>query len=340
MKAVFINSYGSSKVLEYTENAPIPKIKTDQVLVHVKAASINPIDIKIRQGSMHCFIKGSNFPKVLGYDIAGTVVGVGELVKEFKVGDKVFGMLGSMPERPCKELKKDGSYAEYVATHAGTLCLMPSNLSYVEAAGVPLAALTAYQALMKPGNLAPGARILINGASGGVGTFAVQIAKAIHAHVTAVASGKNRILLKSLGADRIIDYETCDFTKEGLKYDVVYDVVSNRKFCEIQGVLTPKGAFVTNSANFHSRIAFPLFSPILQIWGFNKMYAHVWVQSSGRDLSILRQLIELGQIKPVISATFPLKNAKLAHDYVETSNKKFGKVVLDLDVSGLSLTNS
>jgi len=158
----------------------------------------------------------------------------------------------------------------------------------------------------------------------------VQIAKVFQAEVIAVASKKNAQLLKSLGADKFIDYAEYDFTKGKELYDVVYDVASNRKFCEVQRVLTPTGRYITNIASFNSAVAFPLVSPILQVWGFSKVYTHVWVHSSGKDLRVLKELIEYGKIKPVVSATFPLKGAKFAHDFVE-GRHSYGKVVLTVE---------
>lgn len=216
MKAVIIRRYGAAEVLQY-EDVEQPKIEPTQLLVKVRASSVNPIDWKIRQG-MLSLITGSKFPKILGFDVAGEVVAIGSGVTRFKPGDAVYGST-SFP---------GGGYAEFAAVPENLVVLKPTNLSYEEAAAVPLAALTALQALRDQGNIQTGQTVLINGAAGGVGSFAVQIAKALGTVVTGVSSTKNLDLVKSLLADRVIDYTQQDFTQDTAQYDIIFDAVGKR----------------------------------------------------------------------------------------------------------------
>jgi len=221
MKAVIINRYGSPDVLQY-QDVELPQIKRDQLLVRVHAASVNPIDWKIRKGMLRLFT-GNSFPMILGFDVSAEVVEVGQSVTQFKPGDLIYARLDQLP---------GGAYAEYAAVAAKVAALKPENLTHEEAAAVPLAALTALQALRDEGGLQPGHKVLINGSSGGVGTFAVQIAKAMAAEVTAVCSPKNIELAKTLGADHTLDYTQQDFTQDVARYDIIFDAVGNRSFAQ------------------------------------------------------------------------------------------------------------
>jgi NADPH:quinone reductase-like Zn-dependent oxidoreductase len=208
MKAAVINGYGAPEVLQYTE-VEKPQIKPNQMLVRVYASSVNPIDWKIRKGMLKV-LTGNKFPMILGFDVSGEVVEVGTQVTQFKPGDSIYAHLNQLP---------GGAYAEYAAVAEKSAAAKPTNMSHEEAAAVPLAAMTALQAWRDEGNLKLGQKVLINGASGGVGTFAVQIAKVLGAEVTAVCGTRNLEMVKSLGADRLIDYKQQDFTKDTTKYE-------------------------------------------------------------------------------------------------------------------------
>jgi NADPH:quinone reductase-like Zn-dependent oxidoreductase len=243
MKAVVIRQYGSADVLQYEDVAP-PKIKPDQLLVKVHATCVNPVDWKTRKGMLK-ILTGNKFPMILGYDLAGEVVEVGSNVTRFRIGDQIYATLSPL---------SGGAYAEFAAVPERFAALKPTNMSYAEAASVPMVGLTALQALRDQGKIQPGQAVLINGASGGVGIFAVQIAKVLGAEVTGVCSTKNLDLVKSLGADaqgqaatrlRVIDYTQQDFTQDTVQYDIIFDAVGKRSFSDCKKVLKPSGVYVT-----------------------------------------------------------------------------------------------
>jgi len=310
MKAVIIRGYGTTDVLQY-EDWKQPQIKPDQLLVKIHASSVNPIDWKIRKG-MLSVLTGRNFPMILGFDVAGEVVSVGSQVTRFQPGDAIYGST-SFP---------GGAYAEFAAIPENLAAAKPANLSYEEAATVPLAALTALQALRDLGNIQAGQKVLINGAAGGVGIFAVQIAKALGTEVTGVCSSKNLDFVKSLGADRIIDYTQQDFTTEAIKYDIIFDTVAKRAFSTCREVLTPNGVYVTT-----------LPSPEVLIQGFLTTFLPgqkaklVIERPNSQDLIYLKDLIEAGKIRAVIDRTFPLQELAAAHTYSE-SERAVGKIAI------------
>lgn len=242
MKAVTQGKYGSAKVMELRD-IDKPQIAEDEVLLRVRAAGVNPADWAIMSGLPYVArpIYGLRKPKnaVRGTDVAGTVEAVGSGVTRFQPGDEVFG-------------SAKGSYAEYAAASEEELALKPANLTFERAAAVPMAGLVALQALRK-GNVGAGHKVLINGASGGIGTFAVQIAKSLGAHVTAVCSTRNVELMRSLGADEVIDYSQTDFTQGGRKYDFILDNVSNHSLSSLRRVLSPTGTLVPNGGRFDKR---------------------------------------------------------------------------------------
>jgi len=311
MRAATINQYGPPEVLQY-QDVEQPQIKRDQLLVKVHASSVNPIDWKIRKGMLR-LLTGNNFPMVLGFDVSGEVVAVGEGVTQFKPGDLIYARLDQLP---------GGAYAEYAAVAAKVAAFKPENLTHEQAAAVPLAALTALQALRDEGGLRPGHRVLINGSSGGVGTFAVQIAKAMGAEVTAVCSTKNIELVKTLGADRTIDYTQQDFTQDPVQYDIVFDAVGNRSFTQCKGVLTPKGVYVTTQPLPASFLESFLTLP----WPGQKAKV-VLLKSSAQDLAYLKNLIEAGKIRAVIDRTYSLPEIAIAHAHSETEHA-VGKIVI------------
>ncbi|MDN2452241.1 NADP-dependent oxidoreductase [Lactobacillus sp. UCMA15818] len=239
MKAVIISAYGKADQL-YLADIDVPKVAEDEVLVAVEATSINPIDWKARQGMLQPVYNWS-FPVVLGWDLAGTIVQVGPAVKKFKVGDDVF----ARPDN-YKDGKK-GTYAEYAVVKEDKLALKPANLSFEEAAGIPLAGLTAYQVIKDQLKIRAGEKVLIQGGAGGVGSFAVQLAKYFGAYVATTASPQNEVFLKEIGADEVIDYHTTKITDVLHDYDAVFDTVN-----EIDAgisILKPNGRLVTIAGN-------------------------------------------------------------------------------------------
>ncbi len=328
MHATVINKYGDTDVLEYKEDVSKPECAPNQVLIKIKAASINPLDWKTRRGDLRFLLK-SHFPMILGSDVSGTIVEVGNEVEGFAIADDVFCMLDANIKSSMNGFAKSGGYAEYAITRADTLCIKPTCLSHIEAAAVPLAALTAYQALVHMANIQTGQSVLINGASGGVGIFAVQIAKAFGAHVTAVCSKENKSLLIRLGADTVLDYRKTDFKKQNQSYDIIYDVVSNRSFNECRPVLNKTGIFISNVPNFYSFMS-TLLRPLMRFFGPRQKCYHAWVQPKAEDLKAISLLIDQQQIEPVIGAVFSKQNIKLAHEASE-KNQSHGKIVINME---------
>lgn len=311
MKAVFINQYGSTQILQYGD-METPSIQRNQLLVKVYASSVNPVDWKIRAGQLQ-FLTGYKFPLILGFDVAGEVVEIGESVTRFQPGDKIYAYLDSLP---------GGAYAEYAVVSERVACLKPDTMSYEQAAAVPLAATTALQALRDLGQILPGHRVLINGASGGVGSFAVQIAKAFKAEVTAVCSTANGELVQSLGADRIIDYTVQDFTKDTCVYDIIFDAVAKQSFSACKNILTPNGVYVTTLPDPDSVV-----QSFLTFLLPGKKAKLIVAQSNGQDLAYLKELIEAGKMRSIIERTYPLSELAAAHAVSEQGHV-VGKVVI------------
>jgi NADPH:quinone reductase-like Zn-dependent oxidoreductase len=321
MKAVVIRRYGAAEVLQY-EDVEQPKIEPTQLLVKVRASSVNPIDWKIRQG-MLSLITGNKFPKILGFDVAGDVIALGSGVTRFQVGDAIYGST-SFP---------GGGYAEFAAVPENLVALKPTNLSYEEAAAVPLAALTALQALRNEGNIQTGQTVLINGAAGGVGVFAVQIAKVLRAVVTGVSSTKNLDLVKSLGADRVIDYTQQDFTEDTAQYDIIFDAVGKRSLSQTKRVLKPNGVYITTipSPEVFLESVFTAFLP-------GQKAKFILEKPNTEDLLFLKQLIEAGKIRVVIDRTYPLQELAAAHAYSETG-RAVGKIAIAQPVVDIAVSN-
>ncbi|MGF1480218.1 MAG: NAD(P)-dependent alcohol dehydrogenase [Cyanophyceae cyanobacterium] len=311
MKAVTINQYGLSDVLQYRD-VDQPALAPNRLLVRVYASSVNPVDWKIRKGDLQ-LLSGYDFPLILGCDFAGVVEAVGAEVTLFQPGDEVYGMVNPLD---------GGAYAEYVAAPESGTAPKPGNMSFEEAAAVPVAALTALQSLLDLGQMRPGQQVLINGASGGVGTFAVQIAKAMFAQVTAVCSSKNFDLVQSLGAEAVIDYSQQDFTQLLKEYDIIFDAVGKRTFFECEQALTPQGIYISTLPT-PLNLAPSLISSLLPC----KKAKLVLAQPSYRDLKALRQLVESGKVHSVIDRVYPLSEIVKAHDYSEKSHA-VGKIVL------------
>lgn len=310
MYAAVVQQYGAPEVLEY-RSVKRPQIKPDQLLIRARASSINPIDWKIRQGMLK-MLPGQTFPMILGFDTAGEVVEVGAQITHFQVGDSVYAYSNQFP---------GGAYAEYVAVSEKVTAPKPNNFSFEEAAAVPLAATTALQALRDEGKLDAGDRVLINGASGGVGTFAVQIAKALGAEVTAVCSAGNAELVRSLGADRTIDYKQQDFTQDNTKYDVIFDVKGNQSFSRCKAVLQPKGIYVTTQP-----LPGDFIQSVLTLFSAQKAKV-ILAKANSTDLLYLKEQIEEGKIRSIVDRTYPLSEIAEAHRYSEAGHA-IGKIVI------------
>ncbi len=314
MKAIVQNDYGSPDVLKLAEVAR-PEMKENQVLVRVKAVPINAGDVFAMRGNPWLICLTAGFPKpknhILGWDIAGVVEAVGSNVTQFHLGDKVYASCGR-------------ALAEFVSVPQDKLAPMPDNLTYEQAAAIPTSAFAALKGLRDVGKLQPGQKVLINGASGGVGTFAVQIAKVLGAKVTGVCSTRNVDMVRSLGADDVVDYTRHDFTQNGQGYDLILDNVASHSFSEMMRVLTPQGRIIPNSGHGGMRYVFKAFllSPFLR--QLENMYL---AEPNGKDLMQLKEWIESGKIKPVIDRTYPLNETPKAFRYLENEHAR-GKVVI------------
>ena len=325
MKAIVHCEYGGPEVLKLAE-VEKPRPTDNQVLVRVRAASVNPLDLTIRGLWLLRPFSGMRKPKDtrLGVDYAGTVEAVGKKVTNFKPGDEVFG-------------GKNGAIAEYVCVLADrSVVLKPANMTFEQAASVPVAAITALQGLRDKGKIRAGQKVLINGASGGVGTFAVQIAKAFGTDVTGVCSTRNVDLVKSIGADHVIDYTREDFTKTNQRYDLIYDLVGNHSFSERQRLLNPNGICVmagVGGAGWHDDFAARLLGElngyIRSRFVSQKFIAYI-AQFNKKDMMVLADLMQSGKVRPVIDRTYKLNETADALRYLEQGHAR-GKVVITLN---------
>ena len=314
MKAIVQNSYGGPDVLKLSE-VEQPKIGDQDVLIRVYASAINAGDYFSMRGSPWIVRFSVGFPKpkdyILGWDVAGRIEAVGGKVKQYKPGDDVYGT--------CSH-----TFAEYVSANANHIALKPENLNFEEAAAVPSAGLTALQELRDVGKLQAGYNVLINGASGGVGTFAVQIAKALRADVTGVCSTRNLDMVRSIGADHVLDYTKEDFTRSEQQYDIILDNVGNHSFSEYRRVLKPRGMVIPNTG--HAGMGYVLKAAVRSV--FTRQQGAMKVtQSNHDDLKFLKKLIEDGAVKPVIDKTYPLNEIPAAMAYAEQGHVR-GKVAI------------
>jgi NADPH:quinone reductase-like Zn-dependent oxidoreductase len=309
MKAVVIRRYGGPEVVELAE-LPALSPAPGEVQIRVRASSVNPIDWKIRSGALRLFVR-QPFPMVLGVDLAGEVSALGEGAQRFRVGDPVFAMAPH-------DL---GANAELIALPESLVVAKPTALTMEQAASVPAVALTALQGLRDLGGLQPGQRVLINGASGGVGVYAVQLAKGLGAEVTAVASAANRELVLGLGADRFLDYRKTDFAGAPERYHLIFDCAGKRSFSEAKRALLAPGTFVSTEASpaLFLRAALSSFS--------RRRAKALIVRSNGEDLDLVRELIDSGKVRPVVDRSFPLSDVRAAHAYSEAGHAR-GKIVL------------
>jgi NADPH:quinone reductase-like Zn-dependent oxidoreductase len=321
MKAVVYTQDGPRDVFQLKETAK-PAPADDEVLIRVHAASVNPLDWKtMRMPVIVRLISGAlRTPKqkVLGADLAGTVEEVGRLVKQLKPGDEVFGVKGFA-----------GAFAECVCSGEARLALKPAKLSFEEAAAVPVAALTALQGLRDKGLIQPGQKVLVDGASGGVGTFAVQIAKSFGAEVTAVCSTRNVEIARSIGADHIIDYTQEDFTQNGQRYDLILGANAYHSAFDYRRALTQNGVFVMAGGGLGGIFKFMLLAPFLSLVGSKKFRFFIAKVNKG-DLDFLAGLLESGKVVPVIDRRYPLSSVAEALRYSEEGHAQ-GKVVIAIE---------
>jgi NADPH:quinone reductase-like Zn-dependent oxidoreductase len=322
MKAIICTRYGSPDVLQLQEVVK-PAPRDDEVLIKIHAASINardwrfmrakPFFIRLMPGSL-------SHPKnkVLGVDFAGQVDVTGSEVEQFKPGDEVFGYMPTASRR--------GTFAEYVCAKENLVANKPTNLTYAQAAAVPLAAMTALQGLRDNGNIQLGQKVLVNGASGGVGTFAVQIAKTFGVQVTAVCSTRNLEMVRSLGADHVIDYKKEDFTQNGQQYDLILAVNGYHPISDYLRSLRPEGRYVVAGGSLRQLIQAGSNRKKVSKTGSQRIYIASLVQSQ-MDLIFIKELLEHGKVVPVIDGYYPLSKIPVAFWYFEKEHPK-GKVVI------------
>ncbi|OPD58633.1 NADP-dependent oxidoreductase [Bacillus anthracis] len=331
MKAMIIDKYG--KVPMRMAEVPTPEINEYEVLAEIHAASINPIDFKIRDGKVKMLLK-YEMPLILGNDFSGVIVKVGSKVTRFKVGDEIYA-------RPRKN--KIGTFAEYIAIHKDDIALKPKNLSFEEAASIPLVGLTSYQALHDIMHLQKGQKILIHAGSGGVGTFAIQLAKIMGATVTTTASEAGANLVNSLGADEIINYKTEKFEEILKDYDAVFDTIGGTTLEKSFNIIKGGGNIVSVSgmpnarfgkefgSGFFKTLLFSLASKKLTALEkkHNAQYSFLFMKPSGDQLRTIANYIEAGKIKPVIDRVFPFEDAQKAMEYSEAGRAK-GKIIVKI----------
>ncbi len=325
MKAITHCEYGGPEVLKVEEiEKPVPN--DNQVLVKVRANSVNPLDLTIRGPLLLRPLFGLRKPKDtrLGVDYSGTVEAVGKNVTNFKPGDEVFG-------------GKNGAIAEYICVLADrAVVLKPSNMTFEQAASVPVAAITALQGLRDKGKIQTGQKVLVNGASGGVGTFAVQIAKSFGTEVTGVCSTRNVDLVRSIGADHVIDYTKEDFTKTDQRYDLIYDLVGNHSFSERRRILNPNGICVMagiGGAGWHDGFATRLLGELnayVRSRFVSEKFITFIAAFNQKDMMVLADLMQSGKMKPVIDRTYKLSETADALRYLEQGHAR-GKVVITVE---------
>ena len=318
MKAIVYRRYGAPDVLRLEEIAkPIPA--DNEVLIQVRAACVNPYDWHFLRGKPHLLrlvagLRRPKFPR-LGADVAGVVEAAGTNARRFQPGDPVFGT--------CK-----GSFAEYASAAETALALKPAGVAFEQAASAGIAGLTALQGLRDKGRLGPGQKVLINGAAGGVGTFAVQIAKALGAEVTGVCSARNVEMVRSIGADSVVDYTQEDFTKSSRRYDLILDCIGNHPLRACLRILSPNGAYVGvgGPSDAWSILAAAIKKPLLSLF-VSQRFVGIFAHISREDLEYLGELMKGGKLSPVIDRRYPLDQVPEAIRYVEEGHAR-GKVVI------------
>lgn len=311
MRAAVYEDYGAAAVLHMTDR-PRPQRESGEVLIEVRASSVNPIDYRLRSGEMKLILPGG-FPRVPGYDVAGVVVDC-PAEAPFSPGDRVMAFL---------DHKRGGAFAEFATCGPDVVARIPDDMPFGEAAAIPLAGTTALQSLRDHGKLQPGQQVLINGASGGVGLFAVQIAKSFGCHVDAVASGDNEKFCRSLGADHFYNYESVDFTTSDERWDLVFDAAGKSSYWGSRSVLKDGGRFVSTEPDVKGMLMTVL------TWPLSKSGTIMLAKPNADDLRELIRLYEAGQLQVTIDSRFPLQDAAAAHRRVETGVDR-GKVIVTI----------
>lgn len=333
MKAIVYYDYGPPDVLKCEDiEKPVPR--DHEVLIRVRAAGVNPLDCAGPRGATR-ILNGWRRPrfKQLGVDVAGEVESVGRNVTEFKPGDPIFGLCLRYPESPgVKVWLCQGAFAEYASVPESMSVRKPENVMFEQAASMPVAALTALQGLRDKGQIQPGQRVLINGAAGGVGTFAVQIAKAFGAEVTGVCSARNAEMVHSIGADHVVAYTTEDFTRGSRRYDLILDCVGNHSLPDLRRVLNPKGKLVL-VGDKSGRGIFGMLTRVaaafVSSWFTNQKMATFLARPCKQDLLAVRDFMGLGKITPVVDRCYSLHEAVQALRYVEEGHAR-GKVIISV----------
>jgi NADPH:quinone reductase-like Zn-dependent oxidoreductase len=324
MKAIVYTQYGAPLDVLHFKEVEKPTPGDNEVLIKVHAASVNAAEWRIVRADpfLARFATGLLKPKhtIPGADVAGRVEAVGRSVTLFRPGDEVFGDLSACGW---------GAFAEYVCADENALALKPANMTFEQAAAVPLAAVTALQGLRDKGQIKAGQKVLINGASGGVGTFAVQIAKAFGAEVTAVCSTTKVDMVRSLGADRVIDYTQEDFTKNGHRYDLILAANGNRSISDYKRALAPKGTYVMTGGSMAQLTQAMLQGPWISMTGSKKM-GHLPAKPNKKDLAFVKELLEAGKVVPVIERRYTLAEVPEAIRYLEEGHAR-GKVVITVE---------
>lgn len=334
MKAFLYHEYGSPDVL-HCEEIPKPVPADDQVLLRVRAAAVNPLDVHLMKGQPYFARLFFGFPKphvrLPGRDVAGVVEAAGPLAACFKPGDAVFGVCTGKGWRD----PVDGAFAEFACTLGSAVALKPANITFEEAASVPIAALTALQALRDHGGLRPGMQVLIHGAGGGVGSYAVQLAKVLGGHVTAVSAAENFERLGKLGADRLIDYTCTDFTQSGDRYDLILDCYTSHSLLACRRALSDRGMYVvvggpTGNAlkGFAGMLAAVFVAMVCSRFANRKLKMFI-AKVNANDLNLLREMLADGRLLPVVDRCFPFEEAAEAMRY-QIAGHPNGKVVLSL----------
>ena len=334
MKAIVYHHYGSLDVLTY-EDIEKPTPRDDEVLIRVYAAAVNPLDGGSVKGGGRV-VNGLRKPRItgLGVDVAGRVEAVGRKVTQFKPGDEVFGACVSYPQASgAKVWVCSGAFAEYACASESTLVLKPGNVTFEQAAAAPVAAFTALQGLRDKGKIQPGRKVLINGAAGGVGTLAVQIAKSLGAEVTGVCSTRNVDMVRSIGADQVIDYTQEDFTEMAKRYDLLFDFIGNHSLSGCLRVLNPKGVCVM-AGEMPGRGIIGLVARLISALVLSKFISKKLMvflaKPNKEDLNAIRELMAAGKVKPVIDKSYRLSEVPDAIRYLEHKHAR-GKVVINLE---------
>jgi 2-desacetyl-2-hydroxyethyl bacteriochlorophyllide A dehydrogenase len=310
MKAVIINRYGGPEVLEYVD-VVTPEPEDDEIRIEVKAVSVNPVDWKVRMGKLK-MITGKKFPLYPGVEASGVVDKIGSSVNNIPVGAKVFA----------GKNHTGGTYAEYFCVKAENAVILPDNISFEEGCTLAVTGVTSLQALRDHGGLEEGMKVLIHGASGGIGTYAVQIAKILGAHVTGVCSSRNLRLVKSLGADEIINYNKINWSEKDEQYDIIIDAVGNKKYLKVKKNLKKHGILIKLNLSIRT-----YFDQYITSRFSSRKVKMVLLQNVKEDVKWVRDHIAIGKIRVVIDRKFKLEDTRKAHEYSETGRAR-GKIIL------------